>query len=94
MTRKAVTIKEPAVRSKLNRKTIRTAIKQVKANRTNGGPTKPGPKTVPVRKYKRSASVDYCQGPAAPRPKTVIVGTHRRSKPKPHPVFIKVPPKQ
>lgn len=46
-----------------------------------GGTQKSGPKTVSVKKHKRSTPSDHCHGPGKPGPKTVRVKTHKRSKP-------------
>ena len=46
-----------------------------------GGPTKPGPKTVPVKPHKRSKPGNDCHGPGKPGPKTVPVKRHKRSTP-------------
>ncbi len=50
-------------------------------NKHCGGKPSSGPKTVPVKPYKRSTPGDGCYGPGKPGPKTVTVKPHRRSKP-------------
>lgn len=46
-----------------------------------GGKSASGPKTVSVKKYKRSTPGAMCYGPGKPGPKTVTVTKHKRSKP-------------
>ena len=51
------------------------------AKKHYGGPKRSGPKSVPVKRYKRSTPGKTCHGPGKPGPKTVTVKPHKRSKP-------------
>ena len=51
------------------------------ANKHCGGKRSRDPKTVPVRRHRRSKPGKDCYGPGKPGPKTVPVKPHKRSKP-------------